>query len=636
MDDPANRTRKTSSGTLASNSSLLLIGAIGVAALVLSVAVYQSMSSTSTQIIHLAQQDIESETRAKSSDVAAGIAARMEDVEHNLQVLANSPDAQDSDPERMPRLLAATQGTTRPLTFFYAWYDGDGTLLWTSIFDDDPSYLQFQGVELGHRQYFIKAKETRQPFYDDYVEAVDGTLRMHISYPIIDQQTGEFVGIVAAGINFDALQQDLASTYLSSDAEFGGRLSVLDRNGVYLMTRTPEFIGKSYSDGYVQNALGQRYSPQDLERLNEFFADSIASPADRTIQIRSAEEGRDYTLASSPVVLAGRHFMTVVAMGPHSFSQDVAALVDGQRTMSTILIGSIGAISVGIASVILAWNKRLRRAVQLGTAQLNEANRELSRMYEEAKQHDRMQTEFTNIAAHELRTPIQPILGIVDLLKADLDGRDRVEVTGDAIAVLDRNARRLQRLSAEILDATRIEAGTLKLERVPLDMNEKVKAVIEDVGGFASGGKGLEIEFRPATDARTGGTMSLPVMADRLRMFEVLSNLIRNAVQFSSGRTGKITITTGRGKDGGSGTPVAVVSVRDPGAGISPDVLPKLFTKFSVDREKGGTGLGLFIAKSIVEAHGGKIWAENNPDGAGATFTFTLPLALPAAQQQQQ
>jgi signal transduction histidine kinase len=119
-------------------------------------------------------------------------------------------------------------------------------------------------------------------------------------------------------------------------------------------------------------------------------------------------------------------------------------------------------------------------------------------------------------------------------------------------------------------------------------------------------------------------------VADKLRIFEVISNLIRNAIHFSSkigkegGRT--ITITTGKKADSSQ----AIVSVRDQGLGISPNMLPRLFTRFSTDKESGGTGLGLFIAKNIVEAHGGRIWAENNKDGEGATFTFTLPLAVTA------
>jgi signal transduction histidine kinase len=124
----------------------------------------------------------------------------------------------------------------------------------------------------------------------------------------------------------------------------------------------------------------------------------------------------------------------------------------------------------------------------------------------------------------------------------------------------------------------------------------------------------------------------LLVQADGLRMFEVISNLIRNAIKFSPREGGIITITTEKRdesipKEGGKVCPVAVVSVKDLGEGISPENRSRLFTKFSSDRERGGTGLGLYLAKNIIEAHGGKIWAENNKDEKGTTFTFILPLA---------
>jgi signal transduction histidine kinase len=261
----------------------------------------------------------------------------------------------------------------------------------------------------------------------------------------------------------------------------------------------------------------------------------------------------------------------------------------------------------------------MEETVSARTVELEAVNKQL-------KAHDRMQTEFVNIAAHELRTPIQPIIGMIDMLRHRLDGssgKDKVEVTEEQLALMDRNAARLQKLSSEILDATRIESGTLKLDLEIVDINEKVRNAIADAESLVPKGQNTSIQFRPATDG-SGNPIPLFVMADKLRIFEVISNLIRNAIKFSAEDGGIITITTGKKGDH------AVVSVKDRGAGISAEMLSRLFTKFSTDREKGGTGLGLFIAKNIVEAHGGTIWAENNGDNnpgeRGATFAFTLPL----------
>ena len=256
---------------------------------------------------------------------------------------------------------------------------------------------------------------------------------------------------------------------------------------------------------------------------------------------------------------------------------------------------------------------------------VRDVNTQLEAANEQLKVHDKMHTEFVNIAAHELRTPIQPILAIADMLRDGLEGRKEIVITDQEIAILDRNANRLQKLSSEILDATRIESGTLKLELVQIDMNEKVKNAIADVKSLVQT-TNVQICFEPYVDHTREDVPPLPVMIDRLRMFEVIANLLRNAIKYSDdkkeGSTKTILVSTSKTIDGKQ----ILVSIRDEGTGIDPNMLPRLFTKFSTDRERGGTGLGLFIAKNIVEAHGGKIWAENNADGKGATFSFSIPL----------
>jgi signal transduction histidine kinase len=278
-------------------------------------------------------------------------------------------------------------------------------------------------------------------------------------------------------------------------------------------------------------------------------------------------------------------------------------------------------------------------------------NEKLLKANEQIGNNERMEKEFVNIAAHELRTPIQPILGVIDILKDRIGEKSSCEITSNQLAMIERNAKRLQRLSSEILDATRIESGTLKLEKEMFDIHEKIRNVIADAENTILRSQRAKLVFDPEVDAETGKPIPMFVMADRLRMFEVISNVIRNAIKFSGAASeGPITIKTqkkrredysmtasdgssggGKGDDGShSGGKedhmVVVVSIKDQGAGISENILPRLFKRFSADRERGDVGLGLFIAKNIVEAHGGKIWAENNKDGKGATFSFTLPL----------
>jgi signal transduction histidine kinase len=233
---------------------------------------------------------------------------------------------------------------------------------------------------------------------------------------------------------------------------------------------------------------------------------------------------------------------------------------------------------------------------------------------------DRMQKEFINIAAHELRTPIQPILGVANLKAAEFaDGKEEAaSITKTEMEIISRNAKRLQRLSSDILEMARIEGGQFRLNVEEFDLDDVILPLVQDAQSEASSsGKALKISYS-APLARRG---HLVLKGDKGRITEVIWNLLNNAIKFSE--SGTISISAEKGNiDGG---PVAVVTVRDTGRGIDPDILPRLFGKFVTKSDKG-TGLGLYISKSIVEAHGGKIWAQNNADGKGATFTFTLPL----------
>lgn len=230
-------------------------------------------------------------------------------------------------------------------------------------------------------------------------------------------------------------------------------------------------------------------------------------------------------------------------------------------------------------------------------------------LYEQMEAHDKMQREFINIAAHELRTPIQPIIGIIDILEFGFENGDKeTRITRDQIDLLIRNARRLERLAKDILEVSRIESNSLKLNKERFDMNEKIRNVIGDLEHITDVHAHIEIK------SKTGEPIF--VKADKTRIFEVISNLIRNAIKFTE--EGRIIVKAEK-----KGLNVQV-EVMDTGVGIDPEIMPRLFTKFATKSEQG-TGLGLFVCRKIIEAHGGKIWARNNWDGKGATFSFTLP-----------
>lgn len=230
---------------------------------------------------------------------------------------------------------------------------------------------------------------------------------------------------------------------------------------------------------------------------------------------------------------------------------------------------------------------------------------------EQLDERDRLQREFINIAAHELRTPVQPLLGITELIsdKMEAEKTDQVQVSKEEVDMLARNAKRLEKLTQNILDVTRIEGKKLVLNKEKFDLNTKIQNIINDMkAGLDGKTKNITINFTPRAP--------IYVDADKTRIYEVISNLINNAIKFTQKGTINISVI----REGN----FAKVAIKDSGKGIDPEVMPKLFTRFA-SKSESGTGLGLFISKSIIEEHGGTIWAENNRDGAGATVSFSLP-----------
>jgi signal transduction histidine kinase len=287
----------------------------------------------------------------------------------------------------------------------------------------------------------------------------------------------------------------------------------------------------------------------------------------------------------------------------------------------------------------------------------NQLSSELRKLNEQLEQKDKLKDEFINIAAHELRAPIQPILGLSEVIRSRRSKSSRSSNIGapkggndeEFLDTIVRNAKRLQSLSENILDITKIESRTLKLNKEKFNINEKIRNVINDIKSKKEEDV-IQISFdNPKVDP-------IVVEADSIRIYQVISNLLTNAVKSTkksidssgSGKnngsddgdvSGTITVFTDikynntYGKNDNTSSSISnhndedevIISIKDRGTGIDPDIQDKLFSKF-VTKSDTGSGLGLYISKGIVEAHGGKIWAENNTDGKGATFTLSLPV----------
>ena len=241
-------------------------------------------------------------------------------------------------------------------------------------------------------------------------------------------------------------------------------------------------------------------------------------------------------------------------------------------------------------------------------------------LYEQLKIHDKMQKEFINIAAHELRTPIQPILGLTDNILSHPNNIEQAKL----LEVIRRNAKRLQQLTEDILDVTKIESHSLNLNKEWFNLNDVMANIINDALTSNNASLKKERDDTSSIKLEYRDPQNIFVQADRGRITQVICNLLSNGIKFT--KEGTISVNLERKKvDNDNCRDYVVISLKDSGQGINPEIFPKLFTKFATKSEKGGTGLGLFISKSIVEAHGGKIWASNNTDGKGATFSFSLP-----------
>jgi len=228
---------------------------------------------------------------------------------------------------------------------------------------------------------------------------------------------------------------------------------------------------------------------------------------------------------------------------------------------------------------------------------------------EKSIHHDKIQDEFINIASHEMKTPVQSILTYSELLHSNHN-----EIRTEYIDAIYRNALRLQNLSKNLLDITRIENQTLRLKNKNFDINELVSSVIQDFVRQISNSdiktKNVRFLFSPK-----GHVL---VHADKDRIAQVILNLIDNAFKFT--QSGDILIDVNKQNDNDT----VIISVNDSGIGVNTQIAPRLFSKFATSSENG-IGLGLYISKNIIEAHDGKIWAQSNYNKVGTTFSFKIP-----------
>jgi signal transduction histidine kinase len=602
--------------SLFSKSNIGLLFFIAIIATILSILSYQYSSFTASKIAGIASEDVRSNARIEAYHLSQILIHSINSITNNLEALTNSVPLLYSDNQTVKFLLNNAQDSTRELTSAYYLLDSNGKVIsWSNSSDSD---LQLQrDLDLSKMEYYLAPRNTKMPYYSTVNRSPSGD-KIFISFPILSTSvdtarntdtpntTGSFRGVIVSAIDVNRVGKFLQDRL---SPELVSNVGLMDKNGIFLYARNESLIGKNFLSKDFQSTI-----PSNIKNsYNDILKRSLgprAGAQDVSISDKTT------TISYRPIIIDGKQLWTLYIGSPHTLTSDVGLLIEQQKNFSTMVVIIIGAIAIGIAFIILSWNKRLKTSVMNRTLELKrandsliESNRLLEAANEQLKVHDRMQKEFINVAAHELRTPIMPILGDAQYIERQFDNDDpRIQIEKDQVSSLIRNAKRLDRLASDILDVTRIESKSLKLNKEKFNLKDIVLSNLVDIKRFEYEGSGFpDIKYTPK---------DIIVNADKGRLSQVIANLLSNAIKFTD--KGVITIKTSE-SDG-----EVIASIRDSGSGIDPEIFPKLFSKF-ITKSDRGTGLGLFISKSIIESHGGKIWAENNRFEPGATFYFSLP-----------
>jgi signal transduction histidine kinase len=489
----------------------------------------------------------------------------------------------------------------------------------------------FLGQDFSLRDWIKETRATLKPVFSDGFER-QGIYRIFITYPIIERATGEYIGTIATSIPTVAFFAHYGNIY-DVKSQY---LAVLDSNSTQLIHPVESFVGTPFFGNYTQETTGHN------DILNNLISTVMAGkPSFAVYEFKNGERLN----TGYPIFVQGtpRYFAFVITPTSTIYSQINSIISLERLEMFSLLAGTTAAVIVLIL-FLMKWSSSLDNEVKRRTIELDESNqrlklvsldlkkandslvesnRQLALANQQLEIQDKAQKEFINVAAHELRTPIQPILGLSQMLRSMKRNDSEHDEFLDAII---RNAKRLRRLTENILDVTRIESHLMQLRKEVFNLNEVISKSVEDyrirVQNHNSNAKLL---YRPTGyhNINSGDDFTF-VHADKERITQVISNLLDNAIKFTGRDDGPIDITI-ETKENEENQEEAVVTIKDNGPGIDPEILSKLFSKFA-SKSFQGTGLGLYLSKKIIEAHGGKVWAENNRDGKGATFYFSLPI----------
>ena len=473
--------------------------------------------------------------------------------------------------------------------------DKDGII---NVHKTSKGLKNFVNIDLSSRDYMKQTKSSLQPVYSNGFTGIDGKYRIAITYPIVSVIDGHYIGTAIA--NLPTI--DYFKTYGNVENISSQFLVTFDKLGNLLAVgASKDLVGKNFFGNETQSFIDHN------QVLNNLTHSMLAGNNGYALYNYGKGERLN---TESPILVGTRpvYFLQVVTPTDRIYTTINSVLLSEGIKMFSLLTGTTAAIIV-LVIFLRKWYGMLQNEVRKRTRELNESNEKLLIANESLKKKDEAQNQFINIAAHELRTPIQPILNAIYLLQsANVKSEKRVQY----LDIIRRNTDKLGRLAEDILDVTRIESDTLKLTIEQINLYDLISNIVEEYR------KNIQFIYPDLIINYESDVHNINVNGDKLRLGQVLFILLDNAGKFT--KSGTILVTSQIKSN------TVQVVVKDDGPGIDPEILPQLFSKF-VTKSDRGTGLGLFIAKNIIEAHGGIIWAENSVQHQGAIFLFTVPLA---------
>ncbi|MDE1770453.1 MAG: HAMP domain-containing histidine kinase [Thaumarchaeota archaeon] len=334
---------------------------------------------------------------------------------------------------------------------------------------------------------------------------------------------------------------------------------------------------------------------QNTQKANQIF-ELLNSEQMNSIDSLQSELETSQKQASLKTILLNDQLQKIT----DSLESSVTESKQKSLALQTVIMGSAGIISLALGYFLNLINKDLIKEVIRKTKSLQKANKKLEKM-------NILKDDFINIASHELKSPLHPIYGFVELAQNGDIGKD------EALAGISKQAHQLEEVANRILDISRIDNGILQLSYEKFNLSDLLTEIASSYR--------LNLNEKMSFELNT--EKGIEVEADRVRIGQVLRNLLNNSLKFT--KYGKIIIAIQHNLQKN----IVEVSIKDSGTGIHPDILPNLFNKFVTRGPKteswNGNGLGLYLCKGIINAHGGHILAYNN-NNSGATIKFSIPI----------